>query len=63
MTDEIDSNPDASSERRRVLSLLSGLGLFGLLLNWRRGPAPARERPQEFSLREADFYRPHGHAG
>jgi hypothetical protein len=45
--------------RRRFLSLLGGLGTLGLVLPL----LVRRERPEELSLREADFYRDHDLAG
>jgi hypothetical protein len=48
------------AERRRFVALLSGLGALGAAYPFvprRQGP------PEELSLREADFYRPHDLAG
>ena len=63
MTDESMSNRVAPTQRRRMLGLLSGLGLLGLFVHWRRVPASVEEAPRALSLREADFYRPHDLAG
>lgn len=47
-------------QRRRLLGLLGGLGILGLVRPAASGPA---RRPRELSLKEADFYRPHDLAG
>lgn len=48
------------AQRRRLLSLLGGLGILALI---RPGPPLPGHRPRELSLKEADFYRPHDLAG
>ncbi len=63
MTDESKHNQVSPTQRRRVLGLLSGMGLLGFFLHWRRAPASGEEPPTQLSLREADFYRPHDLAG
>jgi hypothetical protein len=45
--------------RRRFLGLLGGLGTLALALPF----LDRRRRPEELSLKEADFYRPHDLAG
>jgi hypothetical protein len=50
---------ERSDERRRFLGLLGTAGVLGLLLPFRQEP----RRPQELSLKEADFYRDHDLAG
>ena len=63
MTDDGKHNQVSPTQRRRMLGLLSGLGLLGLFVHWRRAPASGEEAPRELSLREADFYRSHDLAG
>ena len=53
-----DAN-ERNHERRRFLGLLGAAGVLGLILPFRRG----RPRPQDLSLKEADFYRDHDLAG
>jgi hypothetical protein len=45
--------------RRRFLALLGGLGAVGAAYPF----MSRRKAAKELSLREADFYRPHGLAG
>jgi hypothetical protein len=65
------SHRPALPERRRVLALLSGLGLLGVWaprlppcpLPGTPRPSPVEGAEKALSLHEADFYRPHDLAG
>ncbi|MGE5153977.1 MAG: hypothetical protein ACM3ST_08175 [Bdellovibrio bacteriovorus] len=60
MKTEVEGKTIAMRQRRRLLKVLGGLGILGLVppVAPRRAP-----QPREPSLREADFYRPHDLAG
>jgi len=63
MKAESASDRAKAQGRRRLLALLGGLGILGLVRPAASRPVQGPQAPQALSVKEADFYRTHDLAG